>query len=431
MTQRIFFKNKMVFNSKKCINVTCNILNLPYTVKQCDLDYPQATYAYLADGTKLFALSTKVTFIPFNIQLNGFVYFGSLVYKVDNSGFDLESTSFGGGRINTTNSGYDINYFITDHLGSTRAATGSGGGMVHYYPFGKTWEGLSTPAAQTRYLFNGKEKQTVIAGFNGLDYGARVYDEFICRWLTQDPLQEQFYGWSSYNYCMNNPIGAIDFEGKLVIFINGMYWLPGQGKEKYWKSYNDFDKKVMNHLKDHNSMYIDGSIGGVSTLLLGIFDSNISASARENHGKRQGKFEAPNIINRITDENGNIKETIKIITHSMGAAYAKGYVKALVDYMIKNNIPLSAIAFEADFAPYQPTHQEAVPGVDTYQFTNFYDGTASSSWLFSPYGYIKGARFINTDFDRNKGHSLTDFEQQILSLPAGRYRIENGQIVPY
>jgi hypothetical protein len=31
-----------------------------------------------------------------------------------------ESASFGGGRINKTNNAYNINYFITDHLGSTR-----------------------------------------------------------------------------------------------------------------------------------------------------------------------------------------------------------------------------------------------------------------------------------------------------------------------
>ncbi|MDR1552842.1 MAG: hypothetical protein LBS69_05200 [Prevotellaceae bacterium] len=33
----------------------------------------------------------------------------------------------GGGRITKTNSSYDITYFITDHLGSTRVIVGSNG----------------------------------------------------------------------------------------------------------------------------------------------------------------------------------------------------------------------------------------------------------------------------------------------------------------
>ena len=134
-----------------------------------------------------------------------------MVYKNENNTVtELESTSFGGGRINKTSNGYSISYYITDHLGSTRAG---GGGMVHYYPFGKTWENSSHPAPQTRYLFNGKEKQTIIAGFDLIDYGNRMYDDFIARWLTQDPLQEGHYNWSSYAYVYGNPVRFIDPYG--------------------------------------------------------------------------------------------------------------------------------------------------------------------------------------------------------------------------
>jgi hypothetical protein len=66
----------------------------------------------------------------------------------------------------------------------------------------------------------------------------------------------------------------------------------------------------------------------------------------------------------------------------------------------------------------------------TYQFTNYYDKVASNGWLSSPYGYIEGAQ-THTDFDKNKGHSLADFWDQIKNLPEGKYKIVNGQIVPY
>jgi RHS repeat-associated protein len=88
--------------------------------------------------------------------------------------------------------------------------------MVNYYPFGKVWNPSYYPAAQTRYLFNGKEKQ-IVGDVNFLDYGNRMYDDFLGRWFTQDLLQEKFYGWSSYNYCMNNPLKFIDPNGKYPI----------------------------------------------------------------------------------------------------------------------------------------------------------------------------------------------------------------------
>ena len=37
--------------------------------------------------------------------------------------------------------------------------------------------------------------------------------------------------------------------------------------------------------------------------------------------------------------------------------------------MNENNIPLSTIEFEADFAPFQPEYQKAVEGVKTFQFS--------------------------------------------------------------
>jgi hypothetical protein len=47
-----------------------------------------------------------------------------------------------------------------------------------------------------------------------------MFDDFLGRWFTQDPLQEKFYGWSSYVFCMNNPINVIDIDGRFGIKIH-------------------------------------------------------------------------------------------------------------------------------------------------------------------------------------------------------------------
>lgn len=51
------------------------------------------------------------------------------------------------------------------------------------------------------------------------DYGARLYDPARAGWSNIDPKAEKYYGFSPYVYVANNPINAIDPDGKDIIFI--------------------------------------------------------------------------------------------------------------------------------------------------------------------------------------------------------------------
>ena len=226
----------MTHDGRRGFDVEYNLIDLVYKVTESSSNIVKATYTYLADGTKLAVID--------NLN-NGFDYLGSFVYKRESSALTLESTPFAGGRILKTNSGYDINYYITDHLGSTRVVASSTGviiDMINYYPFGMRWEGPSLPAPQTRYLFNGKEKQTV-GGVNYMDFGSRMYDDFMCRWFTHDP-QSYKRPWDSpYLYCGGNPVGRIDPNGEFFFaavgigaLLNAVCWGAAIGAATYTAS---------------------------------------------------------------------------------------------------------------------------------------------------------------------------------------------------
>ncbi len=62
-----------------------------------------------------------------------------------------------------------------------------------YYPFGMLMPGRSFSSPVYRYGFNGKEKTDEINGDGAVyDYGFRIYDSRLSRFLSVDPLFQTF-----------------------------------------------------------------------------------------------------------------------------------------------------------------------------------------------------------------------------------------------
>ncbi len=111
-------------------------------------------------------------------------------------------------------------FFHNDHLGSTSVITDESGTQVKYLdyqPYGQTKaeEGSLTVGKK----FTGKE----LDDSTGLyDYGARMYDANIKRFIsadTIDPRPENPQSLNRYSYCLNNPLKYVDPGGHSPLLV--------------------------------------------------------------------------------------------------------------------------------------------------------------------------------------------------------------------
>lgn len=240
-------------------------LNRGMTIRYDNLDYPRhikfndgnsTTYSYLPDGT-LLSREYGLKYIGRKGESNGAIgigsgtdsvttdvpsfsdpqiaerpslmvfgkteYSGNIIYKNGK----LDKVLFPGGYCtfdSENNSQPIFHYFTQDHLGNNRVVTKEDGTIeqiVHYYPFGGTFNDVGVNASLQQYKYNGKELDRV-AGLNTYDYGARQYFSALPTWDRMDALCEKYYNVSPYVYCNNNPILCQDYEGLLVIISGSL-----------------------------------------------------------------------------------------------------------------------------------------------------------------------------------------------------------------
>ena len=111
-------------------------------------------------------------------------------------------------------------HYHLDHLGTPRLITDAAGTTVAlhtYFPFGDE----ATTTQNTEPLkFTGHERDLNAPGAgDDLDYlHARYYKPLLCRFLSVDPARSaqpnQPQTWNRYAYVANNPMGAVDPDGR-------------------------------------------------------------------------------------------------------------------------------------------------------------------------------------------------------------------------
>ena len=109
-----------------------------------------------------------------------------------------------------------IRYQFSNHLGSASLELDDSANIIsyeEYHPFGSTSYRSGVSSAEVslkRYRYVGKERDEETGLYY---YGARYYAAWLARFISVDPLKDDYPYYTSYQYAGNKPITFIDLDG--------------------------------------------------------------------------------------------------------------------------------------------------------------------------------------------------------------------------
>ena len=190
--------------NKNITAIQYNCLNLPSRVMFANGN--SISYLYDAAGRKL----RTVHFLEGDSVTTD--YCGNVVYE--NGVPQILLTEVG--YVSLTDGKY--HYYLKDHQGNNRVVVAEHGNAEEvndYYAFGGLMSTSSRQSVQP-YKYNGKELDSK-GGLDWYDYGARMYDAALGRFMKTDRFSEKYVSLSPYQYGANNPVNNIDVNGDSLL----------------------------------------------------------------------------------------------------------------------------------------------------------------------------------------------------------------------
>lgn len=192
-------------------------------------------------------------------------------------------------------------------------------------------------------------------------------------WYGVDPLAEKYHDFSPYSYTGNNPINAIDSDGRKILFINGYigFGSPPAGKQ-YWSS--SFVNGAKSYFRDRSVSFTDYKPSMFSTV-----------AGR----KKAGIDYAKNNAEALTKGMKKGKDVFRLVTHSMGGAFGEGIAEYLQNegWDVETIVHINAYQ-AADIETNNPNSNKT----ETIDYQNPDDWVINDTPLAEP-GDIQGADY--------------------------------------
>jgi hypothetical protein len=177
----------------------------------------------------------------------------------------------------------------------------------------------------------------------------------------------------------------------------------------------------MSALGDRSARYVDGAMGGWKNTALWVggggpiaafLFSNLNRDARVRAGHMQGITDAADIIRNLKEG-----ETIKIVSHSMGTAYADGYTSGVIEYARLNGLlDKVKIEYELDVNALQGAElgNQWEKGIRRQNKTGGLDGGGRNLFKTRPgnsvptVAPVPGSENLLDPSDANEGHAIEE-----------------------
>jgi RHS repeat-associated protein len=289
---------------------------------------------------------------------------------------------------------------------------------------------ISTSASSTNdYLYNDKQLQSSF-NLNWYDYGARFYDPALGRWHSVDPKATQSFSWSPYVYVENNPLRFIDPDGKRRWPVQDTYKGQSPRVDSWYGPRN-----IPNGSKFHEGLDINFGSGsfdyGAPALathdgkVVGIHETSDGSSGRYIVIQSpDGTFQTSYL--HLSDVDVEIGQDIKE-GDEIGKVGGSGFGKNLgygshMHYSIKVKN-----AKTGKFDPFNPTEGKGNKNSNIVDPQTWISNNQSQDMSFDFDSFMTGQ---TTEAQDNTRVDNSSFFQSVSNLPAGKYKVVNGQVIP-
>lgn len=241
----------------------------------------------------------------------------------------------------------------------------------------------SFPSDAYRYGFNGKEMDDEMRGDgNSYDYGFRMYDPRLARFMSVDPWANKFPMLSSYQFAANTPIWCVDLDGLEARVYNDLSALP------------------------HSFISVIDAEGVINVYTFGQYGQNGADSPLEQMFNENGALvhlrgdAANEYIRKEFEMYGNKLQVYEISDKEVDK-------KAIIEYyaseMKKYNIPAEGASEEVMLASNYPNDGSGAVKYKPYWLTNYKDCGANCTSVVLD-GLNKGGE----DYVSRRSNSFAD-----------------------